>query len=337
MNEKFIVLTTFYVAIKNRSNFLQLPKLYILKVMINQYTLRLWFKDMEHSNSDNMSSNLEKLMKFSMHNFLYQALSRPLSASNIILNRIKFRLMRRSTITSKKLFFGDTMFVKCPDQVGELLYFYSYFEYDLSNVLLSLLKPGMIFVDVGAHFGYFSLLASKLVSSKGFVHSFEPTKKTFDILNMNVSSRPNVKTNQMAVWSSDTYLEFHEYGEILAAYNSFTKPRTQTFHGSVNKTKIQAMRLDTYFKEYDMPDFVKIDAESSELEVLKGMENILKNKAPIISMEVGDLVDDIPSSRSNVEHLLDRNYVAYEIREGKMKPHELKNLYEYGNLIFMKT
>lgn len=288
---------------------------------------------------EQMQESLNQAYKFrvsySLANLAYQGLCRPNLALIMILSRIKFRYNGPS-IVLKKLFYGDKMFLKLPDGVGELLYFYSYFDYDSTHNILSFLKPGMVFADVGAHFGYFSLLASKIVSDKGFVHSFEPTKTTFDILNMNTSNKNNIKVNNIAAWSSDTNLEFYEYGEVYAAYNSFTKSKIRNFHGKVNKTKVRAMKLDSYFNE-KMPDFVKIDAESAELEILKGMENILQNKGPIIMLEVGDLVDDIPSSRNVVEHLLDRNYKAYERKNEIIIPHNLKDSYSYGNLLFIKN
>ena len=44
----------------------------------------------------------------------------------------------------------------------------------IANLLISILKPGMCFVDIGANFGYFSLVASKLVGDSGKVLAFEP-------------------------------------------------------------------------------------------------------------------------------------------------------------------
>ena len=56
------------------------------------------------------------------------------------------------------------------------------FEPDLTKIVMKHLKSGQTFFDVGTHFGYYSMLASKLVSSEGHVHCFEPTTDTYKIV-----------------------------------------------------------------------------------------------------------------------------------------------------------
>jgi len=54
--------------------------------------------------------------------------------------------------------------------------------------MIEIMKPGMVFFDVGAHYGYYSLLGSELVGEKGVVYSFEPIKSTFNILKNNITA-----------------------------------------------------------------------------------------------------------------------------------------------------
>ena len=51
-----------------------------------------------------------------------------------------------------------------------------------TSLLLQLLKPGHVFVDVGANIGYFSLLAASLVGETGAVFAFEPDPQNFTLL-----------------------------------------------------------------------------------------------------------------------------------------------------------
>jgi len=76
--------------------------------------------------------------------------------------------------------------------------------------------------------------------------------------------------------------------------------------------------------------------ESAELEVLKGMREIIEQKHPIITIEVGDIVDDLPESRKPIEYLLDRNYDCFEFKNGKILKHSIKNSYGYDNLLFLE-
>ena len=277
---------------------------------------------------------LEKQNKLNQRSLLKMGLRKPHIASKLIYERIKFGITKKTKNTKVKLFFGDEMNVVLPEKASEFLYYFRFLEYGLTRIVLQYLKPGMIFADVGAHFGYFSLLTSKIVGETGRVHSFEPTKSSFEVLASN-SKSPNQHINNLACWSKDSFLEFYEYGIIFSAYNSFTKPRLKNSNLHVSKNKIKCIKLDTYFTE-TYPDFIKIDAESAELEILKGVRKIIEQKHPIITLEVGDIVGDLPESRKPIEYLLDRNYDCFEFKNGKILEHSIKNSYGYDNLLFLE-
>ena len=59
-------------------------------------------------------------------------------------------------------------------------------EPPLQDVLAGLLKPGMVFYDLGANIGFFSLLAAKLVGPAGKVFSFEPDSENASRLRRNI-------------------------------------------------------------------------------------------------------------------------------------------------------
>jgi len=281
---------------------------------------------------NDINSELIKQWKFSGHSLAYQGLSRPSNTTKIIINRLKYKLFGKSTIGNVNLFFGEQMKIVFPEQVSEMLFMHHFFEYNLTSTILLHLKPGMIFVDVGAHFGYFTLLASYILKKSGSVHSFEATKRTFDILKLNTKIKQNITVNNLAAWSKNTELEFFDYGEVFAGYNSFTNPKKRNIHDKGKKFMIKTNRLDDYFRE-EMPDFVKIDAESSEIFVVKGMEKIINEKPPIITIEVGDYNEGEHKSKECIDFLLDRNYDMYEFNNKKIIPHKVKDSYEYDNLV----
>jgi len=70
------------------------------------------------------------------------------------------------------------------------------------------------------------------------------------------------------------------------------------------------------------------------MEILKGMSRIIKEKHPYITIEVGDIIESVPTSKLCIKYLLDRNYKVYEFKNDKMMPHILKNSYKYDNLFF---
>jgi FkbM family methyltransferase len=235
-------------------------------------------------------------------------------------------------------FWGDRMNVLIPTAAWSLLA-HGFFEEGLTAIVLNRVGKNQVFFDIGAHFGYYTLLARHLVGPGGQVHAFEPTPSTYAILQSNVAGRQNVCLNNCAAFCECTVLPFHDYGPTFSAYNSFKKARfNRLVRGPAPKTiSVQTTTIDEYVKSTQAaPDFIKIDAESTELDVLKGMQETLADCMPIVSLEVGDMnVPDVPSSRETISFLLERGYRAYEYRDGHIIPHQLKSKYAYDDILFL--
>jgi FkbM family methyltransferase len=239
-------------------------------------------------------------------------------------------------------FWGARMNVLIPTAAWSLLA-YGFFEEGLTTIVLDRVGKDQVFFDIGAHFGYYTLLAHRLVGPGGQVHAFEPTPSTYAILQSNVAGRQNVFLNNCAAFCECTDLPFHDYGPTYSAYNSFkqarfSRPVHKLFRGPAPKTiSVQTTTIDGYVASTQAaPDFVKIDTESTELEVLKGMQETLADCRPILSLEVGDMdVPGAPRSRETISFLLERGYRAYEYRDGHVIPHQLKNKYAYNDLLFL--
>ena len=235
-------------------------------------------------------------------------------------------------------FWGDRMNVLIPTAAWSLLA-YGFFEAGLTTMVLEHVGENQIFFDIGAHFGYYTLLAHHLVGPGGQVHAFEPTPSTHAILQSNTAGRGSIFVNGCATFCECTVLPFHDYGPTYSAYNSFRKARLGGLIRAPEPTTIdvQTTTVDEYVKSTRaVPDFVKIDAESTEMEVLKGMEKTLAECKPIVSLEVGDMdVPDAPRSHDTISHLLARGYQAYEYRDGHIVPHQLQDTYAYADILFL--
>ena len=92
-------------------------------------------------------------------------------------------------------------------------------------MVLEYLKPGMAFLDVGAHVGYFTLLAGWLVGNSSQVHSFEPTPSTFQVLRSNAGRNKDTYLNQVAVASGTKMVTLNDYGPAFSGYNSMYQAR----------------------------------------------------------------------------------------------------------------
>ncbi len=135
-------------------------------------------------------------------------------------------------------------------------------------------------------------------------------------------------------------MSFNDYGIEYSAFNSFVNARlnkNSLDQINVNKFKVKTISLDKYiFDNRIKPNFIKIDAESAEYEILKGMKRTLEKIKPIITIEVGDMeIEDIENSSVCIEYILDRGYNSYEYKNGHIIRHKLKDEYTYDNILFL--
>jgi FkbM family methyltransferase len=241
-------------------------------------------------------------------------------------------------------FWGEPMHVVFPDPVSVSIYRYGYFEADLIGVFLRILKPGMTFFDVGSHIGFFSVLALRLVGPEGRVVAFEPTPSTREVLDSNIGKRHNATIVPMAAYRENTTLTFHDFGPQHSAFNSIYSGKIgeqERTAASPRAYQVRATTLDAFVASSGLlPDFLKIDTEGAELDVLAGMESLLAGrggtKRPALTLEVGDLGGpDMRPSCDVVRAILSKGYAGYEVHDSQLIEHQPRNRYEYTNLLFL--
>lgn len=168
------------------------------------------------------------------------------------------------------------------------------YEPETSQLLVDVLRDGDTFVDVGTHVGFFSMLAASLVGPSGRVVSFEPEEENFRALNAHASLNgfANVEPVRAAVGAArgeaDLWVNAdNDGGHALWAvgrHSHNVESRRRAEHRRVPVTT-----LDAHFSERDARSLklIKIDAEGSELHVLRGAEPLLRRAAvPYVVCEV---------------------------------------------------
>ena len=192
-------------------------------------------------------------------------------------------------------------------------------EIRLARYLWNSLSAGDTFLDVGAHYGYFSLLAAERVTRKGRVLAFEAAPKTYEILERNVRSLPFVDAYALAVAETEGVLTFHEFPNLYGEYNSLDGRQYQgeSWYANQKPKKIQvaARPLDAIVEEKNLcPTIIKIDVEGAEDQVVRGAEKLLHRQTPAVIME---FLLEGPSKghRQAMEHLLDWGYDAYLLED----------------------
>lgn len=166
---------------------------------------------------------------------------------------------------------------------------FSFAEEQSEQLLVkSLIKPGMTVFDVGANLGDYTLLFSELVGNLGKVYAFEPTATIYQKLQQRIEQAKcqNVTVIQKAAYSENTTVQFHEFAEEYSVWNSIgtpemLNPETGSEYVPIVKTEqIEAIALDSFCQEQNIEfiDYLKLDVEGAESDVIQGISNLLKNK-----------------------------------------------------------
>jgi FkbM family methyltransferase len=137
----------------------------------------------------------------------------------------------------------------------------------------------MTVVDVGAHLGYFTVLFATRVGKGGRVYAFEPDPTTFEFLERNTKRFENVTCVNAAIVDSNATVTL--YRSKKSSHNSLWVRNAGESNGSVS---VRAARLDEALGDAGA-DFVKIDTEGCELEVLDSMQRLLE-RSPNITLLV---------------------------------------------------
>jgi FkbM family methyltransferase len=174
---------------------------------------------------------------------------------------------------------GDTVFVWGTDDPPSC------------RVLWKLLKQGWIVFDVGAHHGFYTLLASAKVGQKELVIAFEPSPHELQRLlrHLRLNRCSNVYVESIALAD---FIGIAEFYVGLGSHNALNSLQNPPKGIPYRRIVVPVTTLDRYISQrmINNVDLIKIDVEGAELLVLKGAKNLLqKLPRPII---VCEFIDD---------------------------------------------
>jgi FkbM family methyltransferase len=152
------------------------------------------------------------------------------------------------------------------------------YESEKQRVFCEYLKPGQVFFDLGAHVGFYTLLASRLVGDGGTIVAFEPAKRNIQYLRRHVAMNRVAKCTVMEVAVSSQ--------DGTAFFDASTLPVT----GHISNTcassdyEVATVSLDGLFLSgaIPSPDVIKFDIEGAEYDALIGAREILRTCRPVI-------------------------------------------------------
>ncbi len=191
-------------------------------------------------------------------------------------------LQRVNLVTSDGTFFVDI--ASC---LGYPLLKDGVYESGMVQVIKTYLKPGDIFVDLGANEGYFTTIASQIVGNTGKVIAVEPQSRLQPIIrkNLSLNNCENVTLLQVIILDSPKMASIH----ISTDMNTGSTSLVKISRFALSKEEIQGLTLTEVFRQQEIThcDLLKIDIEGYEYEAILGSRELFtSHRAKAIALEL---------------------------------------------------
>ncbi len=175
-----------------------------------------------------------------------------------------------------------------------------------------------VLFDVGANIGRYSITLAEVFGTNASVHSFEPSPNTFLKLQTNTTSIPNIKAHNFALSNTTGEAILYTTEKNSEVASLINLEQTTTKYGDRVTETIQMKTADDFCNEHriEQIDFMKIDVEGFELNVLAGAQNLLQlGKIHCIQFEFGIPNIDSRTYFRDFWNLLNHQYRIYRIVE----------------------
>ena len=203
------------------------------------------------------------------------------------------------------------------------------FEPVATELVRRFVRSGQTAFDVGANVGYYALLLSKLVAATGVVHAFEPTSYARQRFERNVELNAGVLPNNIVLSSLGLLAEPAQREEAIESQFSSRQPAYARLEN------ISFTTLDRYCESHHVGvvDFVKIDVDGYDHEVLAGGRATLTRCRPLVLCELCDrvLIENGSSVRQYLASYAELGYDRF-VTEAGMPPRPLGELFSHPNI-----
>ncbi len=211
---------------------------------------------------------------------------------------------------------GTTVDVTLGNDNSLCLYVCGSFEPNEFNFLDRLLTPGMVFVDVGANDGYYTLFASRRVGPQGRVVSVEPSSRERGHLERNIARNGigNVEIVPAALGAAAGHADLHLAHGVHTGHNTLGRfAHDDVVPAQVERVPVETLDAVVTRLGLSRVDIVKIDVEGGEANVITGARTMLAVMRPVLMMEVNDgALQAQGSSEAALLEMLRREF-GYEI------------------------
>ena len=175
---------------------------------------------------------------------------------------------------------GQQMHLAAPGDYPPVAMTRDRYEPGTTALFRGLLRTGMVVIDVGAHVGYYSLLAASQVGPTGKIYSFEPAPSNYELLlkNIELNGFHNVVAARKAV--------SNQVGQSTLYLTALDNGRHSIYRHDLPETGsavVETTTIDDLLDGDNWPrvDLVKVDVEGAEKDVLDGMATLFAKQEPL--------------------------------------------------------
>jgi len=147
-------------------------------------------------------------------------------------------------------------------------------EEDMVFLMKKYIKKSQVIIDCGSNIGFYPLLESKLVGDKGHIVCIEPDFRNYELLQKNISLISSVKTDLFNIAISD------KKGTMsldIGGPSNLNKIVSNDTMAASNIVKVEVDTIDNLMEKLNLkPDFIRMDIEGHEIEVILGMRETIK-------------------------------------------------------------
>jgi len=191
-------------------------------------------------------------------------------------------------------------------------------EYSYLEIIKKYFTKDIVLFDVGLRDGqYTDLFLEKFKGCNIIVHSFEPNENNYETLNKKFSNNKNIIFNKIALDNENSTKKFYviDSNLELSGLSSLHYRKNVFKKFTIKEINVNTKILDDYCVEnkIDRIDFLKIDVEGNELNIIKGSKQLLQNKKiDFIQFEYGLCWEDAKATiKECLEFLHSYGYKVY--------------------------
>jgi FkbM family methyltransferase len=237
---------------------------------------------------------------------------------------------------------GAKMLADLGEHVQRWIYFFGVYEEETVSWFRRTIRPGMTFLDIGAHVGQYTLIAASDVGPDGHVHSFEPNAKSFRRLGANIALNGFTQVQAHPIALSDQPGQATLY---VPTHDNMGEASLQACAPGMQEATVRCATLDEWARTADLGprkriDLMKIDVQGFEGKVIRGATEVLERDRPTIVCEFEERwLNGAGTSSVQLKHDLHAlGYRPHRITpEGGLAAVSLDEVHSFANLVLLPT